>query len=81
MLASGPLRWPVGHFQLSFPPFLKPLVTPLAMRHFFAFIKNVWITTVEKTLVYLLAETILSHSCYWLYAKSKGSFLNVKTNA
>ena len=27
--ATGPLRWPVGLFQLSFPPWLKLLVTPL----------------------------------------------------
>ena len=29
MLASGYLQWPVGLFQLSFPPWLKPLITPL----------------------------------------------------
>jgi len=29
MLARGPLRWPVGLFQLRFPPWLKALATQL----------------------------------------------------
>jgi len=29
MLARGPLLWPVGLFQLRFPPWLKPLATQL----------------------------------------------------
>jgi len=29
MLARGPLRWPVGLFQLRLSPWLKPLATQL----------------------------------------------------
>jgi len=29
MLAKGALRWPVGLFQLRFPPWLQPLATQL----------------------------------------------------
>jgi len=28
-VGEGPLRWPVGLFQLRFPPWLKPLATQL----------------------------------------------------
>jgi len=27
----GPVQWPVGTFQLSFPPWLKAVVTPLSI--------------------------------------------------
>jgi len=38
MLARGPLRWPVGLFQLRFPPWLKHLGTQLV--YYLIFLNN-----------------------------------------
>jgi len=35
MLATGPLRWPVGFFQLRFPPWQKTPATQLVYKPIF----------------------------------------------
>jgi len=53
MLVRGPLRWPVGLFQLHFPPWLKPLATQLVynlifLNKFFTMLLNPhWMLTIK----------------------------------